>query len=74
MRPREKLGHTGLHALNDQELLALVLGHGVRGRSALTLAGGIAITLFEVFVAGLQAYIFALLATVYINMSIEEEH
>ena len=41
MRPREKLGQTGLTALNDQELLALVLGHGVRGRSALTLAGGI---------------------------------
>jgi DNA repair protein RadC len=41
MRPREKLGHTGLHALDDQELLALVLGHGVRGRGALTLAGAI---------------------------------
>jgi DNA repair protein RadC len=41
MRPREKLGYTGLPALNDQELLALVLGHGVRGRSALTLSGDI---------------------------------
>jgi DNA repair protein RadC len=38
MRPREKLGLTGLHALSDQELLALVLGHGVRGRGALSLA------------------------------------
>lgn len=38
MRPREKLSHTGLQALSDQELLALVLGHGVRGRGALTLA------------------------------------
>ena len=38
MRPREKLGQTGLHPLNDQELLALVLGHGVRGRSAMRLA------------------------------------
>ena len=31
-------------------------------------------TLFEVFVAALQAYIFALLAAVYLNMSLEEEH
>lgn len=38
MRPREKLSHAGLHALTDQELLALVLGHGVRGRSASSLA------------------------------------
>ncbi|TAK12572.1 MAG: DNA repair protein RadC [Acidobacteria bacterium] len=38
MRPREKLVQTGLHPLNDQELLALVLGHGVRGRGALRLA------------------------------------
>jgi DNA repair protein RadC len=44
MRPREKLGQTGLHALSDQELLALVLGHGVRGRGALTLAGDILVS------------------------------
>lgn len=42
--------------------------------SALTFTGAFAITLFEVFVAALQAYIFALLATAYINMSLEEEH
>jgi F-type H+-transporting ATPase subunit a len=41
---------------------------------ALTFVGGLAITLFEVFVAALQAYVFAILATVYINMSLEEEH
>ncbi|WP_264030052.1 F0F1 ATP synthase subunit A [Cellulosimicrobium sp. SH8] len=41
---------------------------------ALTFAGGFAITLFEILVAFLQAYIFALLAAVYINMSLEEEH
>lgn len=47
-RPREKLQHTGRHALSDHELVALVLGHGVRGRNALQLgtemlelAGGI---------------------------------
>jgi len=41
MRPREKLGHTGLVGLSDQELVALVLGHGVRGRAATALAGDI---------------------------------
>ncbi|WP_307868676.1 F0F1 ATP synthase subunit A [Cellulosimicrobium cellulans] len=40
----------------------------------LTFAGGFAFTLFEILVAFLQAYIFALLAAVYINMSLEEEH
>lgn len=38
MRPREKLSNTGLQGLSDHELLALVLGHGVRGRAVLTLA------------------------------------
>lgn len=41
MRPREKLGAAGLQSLSDQELLALVLGHGVRGRSAIAMAGDI---------------------------------
>jgi F-type H+-transporting ATPase subunit a len=40
----------------------------------LTLPAGIFVTLFELLVAFLQAYIFALLAAVYINMSLEEEH
>lgn len=33
----------------------------------LTLAGGIVMTLFEAFVAGLQAFIFSTLSVVYIN-------
>lgn len=37
---------------------------------ALTLAGGIFITLFEIAVAVLQAFIFSVLATSYINMSL----
>lgn len=36
--PREKLARAGAAALSDAELLALVLGHGVAGRSALTIA------------------------------------
>jgi len=37
-RPREKLLERGAHALSDAELLAVLLGTGVRGRSALELA------------------------------------
>jgi DNA repair protein RadC len=38
-RPREKLARAGVAALGDVELLALVLGHGAAGRTALELAG-----------------------------------
>lgn len=41
---------------------------------AVSLAAGLAFTLFEIFVALLQAYVFVMLATVYLNMSLEEEH
>ncbi|PFG20294.1 ATP synthase F0 subcomplex A subunit [Serinibacter salmoneus] len=41
---------------------------------ALTFVGGLGITLFEIFVGFLQAFIFTLLAAVYIQMSLEEEH
>lgn len=54
--------------------LLLDASGALRAISAITFVSGIAITLFEVFVAGLQAFIFALLAAVYINMSLEEEH
>lgn len=52
----------------------------VRSMSGMTvfavpsLLGGFAITLFEVFVAALQAYIFVVLAAVYISQSISDEH
>lgn len=52
----------------------------VRSASAMTvfavpsLLGGFAITLFEVFVAALQAYIFVVLTAVYISLSISDEH
>ncbi|TRW43413.1 F0F1 ATP synthase subunit A [Georgenia yuyongxinii] len=38
---------------------------------ALTLAAGFAFTLFEIFVAVLQAYVFTVLTTVYIQLSVE---
>ncbi|MFE3545085.1 RadC family protein [Nocardia sp. NPDC059177] len=37
-RPRERLRLLGPHALSDSELLALLLGQGTRGRSALEVA------------------------------------
>ena len=40
-RPREKLLERGAHALSDAELLALLLGAGSRGRSAVELARGL---------------------------------
>lgn len=49
-------------------------GTGLMFFGLLTLPAGIFMTLFEVLVAFLQAYIFALLAAAYINMSLEEEH
>ncbi|MDO4887483.1 MAG: F0F1 ATP synthase subunit A [Actinomycetaceae bacterium] len=44
--------------------LGIVLG-------SVTLLGGIAFTIFETFVAALQAYIFALLSAAYISLSID---
>ena len=37
-RPREKLLRNGEHTLSDSELLAIILGKGVRGQSCLDLA------------------------------------
>ena len=37
-RPREKLARAGVNALGDNELLAVLLGSGVRGRNALAVA------------------------------------
>lgn len=53
---------------------ALLLWGGPVGKSlgVLTFAGGLAITLFEMFVAVLQAFIFTLLSSVYISTSLEE--
>ncbi len=40
----------------------------------LSITAGFAFTLFEIFVALLQAYVFTILSTVYINLSLEDEH
>ena len=40
-RPREKLDRVGVGGLGDNELLAIVLGHGISRTSALELANGV---------------------------------
>lgn len=52
--------------------LLLEVSGVLAGTSLFTLLGGTVFTMFKLFVAGLQAYIFALLTTVYISLSIEE--
>lgn len=49
-------------------------GPALKAFGVLTFAGGFAFTAFEILVAALQAYIFALLAAVYISLSLESEH
>ncbi|WP_042213960.1 F0F1 ATP synthase subunit A [Demequina mangrovi] len=46
----------------------------MKATGAVTFAAGFAFTLFEIFVALLQAYVFTMLAAVYLNMALEEEH
>lgn len=46
----------------------------LKAAGAVSVAAGIGFTLFEIFVALLQAYVFVMLATVYLNMALEEEH
>ena len=41
---------------------------------SVTLVAGFAFTLFEIFVSALQAYVFVMLSSVYLNMAVEEEH
>lgn len=46
----------------------------LKAAGALTFLGGFAFTLFEIFVAMLQAYVFTMLSAVYLNMALEDEH
>ncbi len=46
----------------------------MKATGAVTFVAGLAFTLFEIFVAFLQAYVFTMLSAVYLNMAIEEEH
>lgn len=54
--------------------LFLEASGAVKAVGLLSFTGAFAFTLFEIFVAALQAYIFTLLTAVYISMSREAEH
>lgn len=49
-------------------------GGALAGFGVLTLVGGFAFTLFEILVAVLQAYVFALLTAAYIQLSVAQDH
>ena len=51
--------------------LFLEMSGVIQAAGAVTLLAGVAFTLFEVFIAFLQAYIFTLLTAVYINLSVD---
>jgi F-type H+-transporting ATPase subunit a len=46
----------------------------IKALGAVSLVAGLAFTLFEIFIALLQAYVFVMLSSVYLNMALEEEH
>ncbi len=54
--------------------LLLEGGGAIKLTAGLTFVAGFGVTLFEILVAVLQAYIFTLLTAVYLNMALEEEH
>lgn len=68
-------GHLMLVLCFSATHFLLLQGGGfIKVTGLLTLVAGIGVTVFEIFVAGLQAYIFTLLTAVYLNMALEEEH
>lgn len=56
------------------QFLLFSAGGLVKGAGVLTLVAGVGVTVFEIFVAALQAFIFTLLTAVYIQLSLEDEH
>lgn len=63
-----------LLAIGATNFFILEAAGALKAAGALTFVGGMFITVFELFVAALQAYIFAVLSAVYLNFALEEEH
>ncbi|QTE28756.1 F0F1 ATP synthase subunit A [Pengzhenrongella sicca] len=60
--------------LSATQFFIIEAAPAMKAFGALTFVSALALTLFEVFVAALQAYIFVVLTAVYLSLSIEEEH
>lgn len=56
------------------EFFLVEAGPSLKAYGLVTFGAALALTLFEAFIAALQAYIFVVLAAVYLNLSIQEEH
>lgn len=68
-------GHLMLVLTFSATHFLLLEGGGlIKLTAPLAFAGAIFITVFEIFVAALQAYIFTLLSSIYLNFALEEEH
>ncbi|MDF2441837.1 MAG: F-type H+-transporting ATPase subunit a [Subtercola sp.] len=68
------VGHLLLVLFFTATSFFLLIGNGFALFSIVTLAFGFAFTLFEILVAVLQAYVFTLLTTVYIQLALADEH
>ncbi|WP_245559172.1 F0F1 ATP synthase subunit A [Microbacterium indicum] len=68
------VGHLMLVLLFSATQFFLLSFNGLTVLSPATLAIGLAFTLFELFVAALQAYVFTILTAVYIQLAVAEEH
>lgn len=60
--------------ISATQFFIMEAGPALKVFGALTFASALALTLFEAFIAALQAYIFVVLAAAYLSLSIEEEH
>ena len=60
--------------LSATQYLLIEAAPSLKVFGALTFMSALALTLFETFIAALQAYIFVVLTAVYLSLSIEEEH
>jgi F-type H+-transporting ATPase subunit a len=67
-------GHVVLAVLMSFAVVGIQLGGGYLGISLASVLGSVVISLLELFVAFLQAYIFTFLTTLFIGAAIHHEH
>ncbi|MHC5010235.1 MAG: F0F1 ATP synthase subunit A [Planctomycetota bacterium] len=67
-------GHIVLAVILGFAATGLHMGGGGYGITLVSVVGGVALSLLEVFVAFLQAYIFTFLTTLFIGMAVHPEH